>query len=30
MTDEGCTHADASMNDKGQIVCNSCRMVLHG
>lgn len=30
MTDNGCTHADASMNGNGQIACNGCGMVLHG
>lgn len=30
MTDKGCTHADASVDGNGRIVCNSCGMVLHG
>jgi len=30
MTDNGCTHASASVDSNGRIVCNSCGMVLHG
>ena len=30
MTDNGCTHANASMDANGRIVCNDCGMVLHG
>lgn len=30
MTDNGCTHTNASVDNSGRIVCNGCGMVLHG
>lgn len=30
MSDTRCTHADASVDGAGRIVCNSCGTVLHG